>query len=126
VSFEEPTDPVFPDWMPLLAIAPQNEKNIYAEERRLARKRHESAGEWGKLAEALKKELDAVREEERKGATYAKGDIYYRLYDALVKSGKREDALQYLELAAKEPLYPNQYPESEIKEALHKEGIARP
>lgn len=126
VSFADPTDPVYPDWMSLLAIAPRNEKNIFAEERRLARERYASAGDWGKVAEVLKNDLDAVREEEIKGATYAKGDTYYRLYEALSKSGERQEALQYLELAAKEPLYPNQYPEREIKEAMNREGMARP
>jgi hypothetical protein len=119
-EFEHPTAALIPDWMSLCTIGPHNERELLNEERRTRRQFLREDGDWTALEASLREDLADILDQEAKGQTYAKSTIYFQLYEALLKTGKRQEALDFLRLAEKEP---NQGHEGQIRAALKKEGL---
>lgn len=124
VEASEPTSGVIPDWIQFIAMGPRSVSDLLMEERRTRRDGQKARGDWAAVEAGLRADLDEILDRESsRGQSSAKGTTFFELYQALTKTGKREEALEFLRRAAREPVYAHQYPDDEIRRAMAKEGL---
>jgi len=123
VEFKKPNSAIVPAWMPMIGIGPKEDLDVLAEERSVQRPLLKDRNDWAAVEAGLRQDLADTFTRERRGVSYAKGTVYYELYEALGHEGKRGEALEFLKLASGQPLYPNQYPTNEIDQAMKREGL---
>jgi hypothetical protein len=123
LDLKSPNVAMLPDWSQANQIGLRSEDDLLAAERNTQRYGMKARNDWAAVAASLKEDLARYAKEEARGQNYAKGTTYYELYQALLQVGSRGEAREFLELAAKEPRYPGQYPDREIDQALKREGF---
>ena len=124
VEASEPTSGVIPDWIQFIAHGPRRVSDLLMEERRTRREGQKARGDWAAVEAGLRADLDEILDREfSRGRSYAKGTTFFELYKALTKTGKHEEAVEFLKRANQEPLFLQQYPDDEIRRAMAREGL---
>jgi hypothetical protein len=117
--FQTASTPLLPDWAPLMAMAPTVEEDVLREEFDVRRPLLQQGTDTDALIANLEGELAVRRKEESQGiGPWAKGDLYFALYQAHLKQGDRATALGYLRQAAEES-----NPDPGLDRALKKEHM---
>lgn len=117
--FQTASTPLLPDWAPLMAMAPNTEEDVLRQEFDVRRPYLQQGTDTDALIANLEGDLALRRKEESQGiGPWAKGDLYFALYQAYIKRGDRATALGYLHQAAEES-----NPDPGLDRALKKEGM---